>query len=227
MRRDMEQRAQRIVDVTDALFTDLERIADSTAPALAGGTDAEALAAVTEPPVLAHLEAHPLTIGAGVAVAPEAAGLGPLGTMVWWRRSGDEVRRKQHVDNPASDSYYDFAQSRWFRTAVQTRQRTLIAPFVDSWGTDDLTMVAAVPVVVGDAVLGVVAADLVVRTWLAEVDDLLDPMSRELLLDAEDRVVASSDPTIELSVRLRALEDARVERRVPVGASGWTLVHLA
>lgn len=226
MRRDMEQRAQRIVDVTDALFTDLERIAAATAPALAGGTDAEALAAVTEPPVLAHLEGHPLTIGAGVAVAP-AAGLGPLGTMVWWRRSGDEVRRKQHVDNPASDSYYDFAQSRWFRTAVQTRQRTLIAPFVDSWGTDDLTMVAAVPVVVDDAVLGVVAADLVVRTWLAEVDDLLDPMSRELLLDAEDRVVASSDPTIELSVRLRALEDARVERRVPVGASGWTLVHLA
>lgn len=223
----MEQRAQRIVGVTDALFTDLERIAATTAPALAGGTDAEALAALTEPQVFAHLEAHPLTVGAGMAVAPEAAGLGPLGTMVWWRRADDEVRRKQHVDNPASDSYYDFAQSRWFRTAVQTRQRTLIAPFVDSWGTDDLTMVAAVPVVVDDAVLGVVAADLVVRTWLAAVDELLDPMSRELLLDAEDRVVASSDPTIELSVRLRALEDARVERRVAVGASGWALVHLA
>lgn len=223
----MEQRAQRIVGVTDALFTDLERIASTSAPALADGTDAEALAALTEPQVFAHLAQHPLAVGAGMAVAPEAAGVGPLGTMVWWRRAGDEVRRKQHVDNPASDSYYDFAQSRWFRTAVQTRQRTLIAPFVDSWGTDDLTMVAAVPVVVDDAVLGVVAADLVVRTWLAEVDDLLDPMSRELLLDAEDRVVASSDPTIELSVRLRALEDAHVERRVTVGASGWALVHLA
>lgn len=227
MKRDMEQRAQRIVDVTEALFSDLQRIAATTAPALAQGTDAERLAALTEPQVAAHLAAHPLTVGAGVAVAPEAAGIGPLGTMVWWRRSGADVRRKQHVDNPASDSYYDFAHSRWFRQAVETRQRTLIAPFVDSWGTDDLTMVAAVPVVVDDVVLGVVAADLVVRTWLGDVDALLDPLSRELLLDAEDRVVASSDPTIELSVRLRALEDARVERRVPVGAAGWSLVHLA
>jgi hypothetical protein len=223
----MEQRAQRIVDVTDRLFTDLERLADATAPLLAGATDAEALAAVAEPLVAEHLAEHELSIGAGMATAPEAGGLGPLGTMVWWRRDDGAVRRKQHVDNPESDSYYDFAHSRWFRTAVETRQRTLIAPFVDSWGTDDLTMVAAVPVVVGDAVLGVVAADLVVRTWLAAVDELLDPMCRELLLDAEDRVVASSDPTVELSVRLRALGEARVERRVPVGASGWTLVHLA
>jgi hypothetical protein len=241
--RPLGEVAAAVVDLTAPLFAALARFGDQAAervdlrrhPAFGEPRAWDAL----EPVVTALLADHPLVTGAGLATWPPALPAAPSmappsmappsmapPSMAWWVRRNGEVRAKHHVLNPRSDSYYDVTQARWFREPYRTGGSTLLAPYVDSWGTDDVTMTAAVPVRSAGIVVGVVAADLDVRTYVDAVERLLATAGATAVLDEEDRVIASTHPRLEAGARLAATNLGPVRSRADVGDLGWAVVRL-
>ena len=190
-------------------------------PALSAPDDWDAL----EPLVTALLHQRELASGAGLAVQPGAAD-GAVPAMAWWVVRDGEVRPKQHVLNPRSDSFYDVTQARWFRVPSASGLRTLLAPYVDSWGTDDVTMTAAVPLVLDGAVVGVVAADLDVRAYLDRVEGIIAAAGATALLDEDDRVIVATHPRLEAGTRLLATDIGPVRERAGIDEFGWAVVRL-
>lgn len=167
-----------------------------------------------------------LVTGAGMAATTgETSG---RGVMHWWILRDDRVVTKRHVLNPDSDSYYDFSNLRWFTIPASTGAGTLIAPYIDSWGTDDLTVTAAVPVPSADGrdVTAVVAVDLNARAYVRAVEDVLRTAAPAVLIDGEGRAVCSTEPDIETGVRLAALTTWRTSATAEVPTLGWTVASL-
>lgn len=177
-----------------------------------------------EPAAARLLHDHPLATGSGLALLSPAGDALP--SMAWWVLRSGEVRAKQHVFNPRSDSFYDVSEARWFRLPLRTGQRTLLAPYVDSWGTDDATMTASAPLLHQGRVAGVVAADLDARQYLTAVERLLADAGSAALLDEEDRVIASSLPHLESGARLAAVDARPAPGDVPVPAFGWRVARI-
>lgn len=136
----------------------------------------------------------PIT-GMGFVGAPEKD-LPEALKMRWWIKTAAGIRAKRHVLNPASDSYYDYNTSEWFGTTRSTGKPFLSAPYVDSWGTDQLTITAAVPVTIHTEFVGVVAADLDPARYLQPVEKLLLKGEDLTLVDAEGRIILSSIPIL-------------------------------
>ncbi|GAB3192687.1 hypothetical protein GCM10027261_06050 [Geodermatophilus arenarius] len=179
-----------------------------------------------EPDVGAMLRNRALVTGAGLAVRPPTESGAGVPSMAWWVIRDGEVRVKQHVLNPRSDSFYDVPRARWFRVPYASGAPTLLSPYVDSWGTDDVTMTAAVPLTVGGETLGVVAADLDVRAFLDAVERLLVAAGATALLDEEDRVITAIHPQLETGSRLAATEVGPVAARAGIAQFGWAVVRL-
>lgn len=182
---------------------------------------------------LARLEAEAVRIirsadlvtGAGMATA--SASPSGRGLMHWWILRDDEVVTKRHVFNPQSDSYYDFSNSRWFRMPVQRSAATLIAPYVDSWGTDDLTITASFPVEIrGSDSPTVVAVDLNARAYVEAAEQMLRSVAPAVLIDGEGRAVASTQPDIETGVRLAALKSWQPVHAADVSQVGWAVTQI-
>jgi hypothetical protein len=222
--------ASSVVELTSGVFGELSRLAravadldERTQPRLGGTRDEEALASL----VTALLRGEPLLTGAGLAWWPPAVRPRPAAPLLaWWVIREGEVRAKQHVRNPRSDSYYEVTQARWFRIAYGRREPALLPPYVDSWGTDDVTMTAVVPLRLGGDVAGVVAADIDVRTYLAALERILSAAGATAALDEDDRVIGSTHPDLEVGARLAAAGIGEVRDRVGIAEFGWALVRL-
>lgn len=83
-----------------------------------------------------------------------------------------------------------------------TVQPFISAPYVDSWGTDRLTITAAVPVMMPSGFVGVIAADLDPARYLEPVERVLLECDDMALVDAEGRVILSSIPVLATGVSL-------------------------
>ncbi len=178
------------------------------------------------PVVTALLHREPLLTGAGLAVWPPAVVPRlPSPFFAWWVLRDGEVRIKQHVLNPRSDSFYEVTEARWFRIPHRTGQHTLLSPYIDSWGTDDATMTAAVPLSVAGDVVGVVAADLDVRRYLASLEQILLRSDATAVLDEDGRVIASTRPRLEPGARPAATGLTVPTARAGIGDLGWTIVR--
>lgn len=171
-----------------------------------------------------------IVVGAGVAweVGPERGQSG----MLWWRGDGGQVTQKIHVDNPNSDSYYDFTHSEWYERAVECGELVIVGPFIDAWGTDDHTLTPSILVTDDAGVrLGVAAADLDLDATIARLSRVLEPYGSDLILTNDDgQVVVANDPLLTPGLRLEpflARRDALVSERIPVPVDGWLLVRLA
>lgn len=139
--------------------------------------------------------------GMGFVGAPEQELAQEL-TLLWWIKQGEDIRVKKHVLNPASDSYYDYNTSEWFGTTRATGRPFISAPYVDSWGTDQLTITAAVPLTTQESFIGVIAADLDPVRFLRPIEKLLLHSDNITLVDAERRVILSSDPLLTTGISL-------------------------
>ena len=221
--------ASSVVELTEGIFVELVRLARVVAelgvparPALGGPRDWEAV----EPAVSGLLRTQPLMTGAGLAVCPPAVRPRPsTPSFAWWVLRDGEVRRKQHVLNPRSDFFYDVTEARWFRVPHRTGRPALLPPYVDSWGTDDATMTAAVPLTLGDDILGVVAADLDVRVYLTALEEILGAADATAVLDDDGRVIASTRPEMEPGARLAATGLTVLTARAEVDRFGWVVVR--
>jgi hypothetical protein len=221
--------AVEVRDLTAGIFGELVALRDVVAnldvltqPSFAAPRARDAV----EPVVTALLRREPLLTGAGLAVWPPAVRPRPSSPFfAWWVLRDGEVRIKQHVLNPRSDSFYEVTEARWFRIPHRTGRHTLLSPYVDSWGTDDATMTAAVPSTVDGDVVGVVAADLDVRRYLASLEQILARAHATAVLDEDGRVIASTQPRMEPGARLAATGLAVPTARAGIGDLGWTIVR--
>lgn len=230
IRRLLARATRQILALTQPVFDQLTQLERSV-----GSFDVDVWAGTPRPlaawPQLelsvAHaLEAVDLMTGAGFAVASASDGGARRSAMAWWIRHDGIVREKQHVLNPSSDSYYDFTQSRWFRLPTTAGQPVLMAPYVDSWGTDDVTMTASQAVRADGETVAVVAADLDVHFYVDKVEHILASAFATALLDSEDRVIASTAPDIESGTRLAAAGQRDIVVRVAIESLGWSVVAL-
>lgn len=170
---------------------------------------------------------RPIT-GTGFIGEPERGLPAELG-ILWWIRNGDDIRRKKHVLNPASDSYYDYNTSEWFGTPRSTGKPFITAPYVDSWGTDQLTLTAVVPLTLRGAFVGVMAADLDPALFLRPIERLLLVSERLTLIDSENRVILSSVPVLTsgISVEPYLLEtDDSTMGRATSQVTNWRVIEL-
>jgi len=229
-RRALEHAASSIVALTAPVFEHLHRIADTASrlqldEATATGVIPYPNVDLLEQAAVAAIRGVKLITGAGMAAISEQHL--NVGVMNWWILRGSDVVSKRHVLNPRSDSYYDFSHSRWFQVPAESGRPTLIAPYVDSWGTDDLTITAAIPSPNSAAgITTIVAADLDVRAYIQQVEELIWPARPAALIDSEQRAVASTVPEIETGVRLSSTDIWAVEDRIDLVDLGWSLVLL-
>jgi hypothetical protein len=213
--------------LTDVVFNALDALASDIADlGLADGltlghlSDSDLLR--LEELAVRIVEDADLIIGAGMAATP--SDFSGSGLMHWWIARDDEVVAKHHVLNPRSDSFYDFSNSRWFQGPARHGVPTLIAPYVDSWGTDDLTVTAAVPACRDKRDLAVVvAADLNAREYIQAAEGLLRPIAPAVLVDTEGRAVASTEPSVETGVRLAALDAWSLTRHADIPTLRWSV----
>jgi len=229
-RRALEDAASAIVALTAPVFEHLHQMADTAnglqlREATATGVLPASNVELLEQVAVGAIRGGKLITGAGMAAISEQHP--DVGVMNWWILRGSEVVSKRHVFNPRSDSYYDFSHSRWFQVPAERGRPTLIAPYVDSWGTDDLTMTAAIPSLNSAAgITTIVAADLDVRAYVRHVEELLWPAHSAALIDSEHRTVASTVPEIETGVRLSSTGNWAVEDKIDLIDLGWSLVLL-
>jgi hypothetical protein len=88
-------------------------------------------------------------------------------------------------------------------------------------------MTAAIPSVNSAAgITTIVAADLDVRAYVQQVEELLRPARPAALIDSEDRAVASTVPEIETGIRLSSTDIWAVEDHIDLVDLGWSLVLL-
>jgi methyl-accepting chemotaxis protein-like sensor len=153
--------------------------------------------------------------------------------MVWWVHRGDSVVERTHSVDPDSESFYDYASLRWFRTAASSGLPTLSGPFIDAWGSNDYTVTVSVPVSGSAGLQGVVAADVDVRRFVESLTADLRRMPVPLaLVNESDRVVVSTVPALStgLPIRPRSVRgtaESPVLQRFPVSDYGWSVVTLS
>jgi hypothetical protein len=203
------------------------RLAESApvSPGLVGLT--ELLRSTGGPLCAAALEAGLPVAGMGF-VAQGAGGDGY--SMLWWVVRNDVVIEKRHDLNPTSDAFYDFPDAEWFSAPMHTGGPALAGPYIDAWGTDDLTFTAALPLREGNRRLGVIALDVGVPRFLGDLTDVLDRLGLPAVLtNADGRVVVSTVP--ELSTGLRMTPRSSPTSAAPaagerhdLGRYGWSLV---
>lgn len=148
--------------------------------------------------------------------------------MLWWRAEEGRIARKQHIFNPESDSYYNYLGSRWFEAARRSKGLAVVGPFIDAWGTDDHTITASMRVVEGEF-LGVVAADLNVVAVTNALAASIERHGDVVLVDNEDRVVASNRPLLSPGLLLGPFvrrRGGRVVGRSGTTVNGWFIVKL-
>jgi methyl-accepting chemotaxis protein-like sensor len=183
---------------------------------------------VAAPHCTAALGATPSVAGVG-CVAQSPAEVGEAFAMVWWVSRNGVVSEKRHDLNPTSDAFYDYRDAEWFSVPRTTGGFVVAGPYIDAWGTDDLTITAGVPLRAAGRAIGVVALDVATARFVGALTEALDELPGDaVLVNADGRVVASTAPDLSTGLRLtprsRAATGAPAGTAVPAGARGWSLV---
>lgn len=202
--------------------------ADTTATAEKQTPSLEQIANTLEQSCLDTLDqpSPRLIEGIGLAWVTEADTSG----LVWWRSDNRVIARKHHVLNPNADSFYDYRNSLWYQSALDTQGITIVGPYFDAWGTDDHALTAAVRIMSRETVLGVAAADLNVQTFTVQVFKYLSSLPVTVLLGVEERIIASNHALLTPGLRLSPFllkTGLKKQYSQPLSVHGWELVTLA
>ncbi|WP_052227046.1 cache domain-containing protein [Microbacterium mangrovi] len=205
--------AERIADVFSDLFASLERWREAagdllvspenrTSSAVDRLVEAFAVPAVTE---------QGLVTGAGFVAAPGLLDDAQWHLSWWLAAPGTTARRLLAVSDPDADAFRDYTTLEWWRIPATTRSRHLTGPYVDYVCTEDSTVTITVPVILGEEMVGIVGADVLVD----RLDRVLLPTLRQLpgpvaLVNYTGRVITATETHREPGSMLRAdgLRDA-------------------
>ena len=112
----------------------------------------------------------------------------------WWAREDRQAVRKDFINDPSSPLFYNYEQLEWFRGGFGAQARTIAGPYIDHFGVRDYITTWAIPLIVHERTVGVVAADL----KLATLEHILLPMllrapnGRAALVNQTGQVIIST-----------------------------------
>lgn len=183
--RDVEHHFHRI-------FEELARWESALGELFAAGPVSAAMATTAiAARVIGFLDGPNHLVGGGFVAARDALSDRPL-YLAWWQ--GDDRRLLAEPTLSATDTF-DYTRRPWFTRPELTGQPHLTGPYVDFVCTDEYTVTATAPVVVGGRMVGVVGADTLVETLermlLAGLRD-----AGATLVNEHGRAVVSADPHV-------------------------------
>lgn len=129
--------------------------------------------------------------------------------LAWWQ--GSERSLLASSTFGPGQAAIDLRRLEWYRVPAETRERHVAGPFVDYLCSNEITLTAAIPLMLGDEFAGVICADVLV----ASLEDLLLPLVAEFedaaIVNSNGRVVVSADHRYETGDRF-ALGAAELTR---------------
>jgi DNA-binding FadR family transcriptional regulator len=224
--------ASLVVGTLDTIFDALGRARDAFATTLDSLAHPITRAALDDS-VRALAEAElsagaQLVIGAGFVATPgfveDAAW-----HLAWWvRQAGDPLvqrlppRQLAVVEDPDSEFFRDYTRLEWWRGVASGEASHITGPYVDYLCTDEFILTLTMPVLdAAGAQPGVAGVDVTVSALEARFLPAFTRLGERItLVNAESRVVLSTDPGVAAGVLL-----PEGGERVPCGALPLALVR--
>jgi hypothetical protein len=125
--------------------------------------------------------------------------------MAWWQALGAD-REVRRLDPGATGGGYvrSYEDIEWYRVPRDSGAAHMTGPYVDLLCTDQATLTFTAPLVLDGRFAGVVGADVTVPTFERAVGAALTAAGEgAIVLTAEGRVAASTDPGVLVQRRLR------------------------
>lgn len=216
-----------VCEELDRVFGDLDRLGrdfGALVTEAAGRLTTESLKPLRAP-IFALLEEHgELVTGAGVVTAPGLLTDTRHWLEWWWREGGGAPEPLRiNLDQTAPD-FYDYTSTDWYATPQRTLQPRIAGPYVDHACTNQYAITLSVPVAAGDGLVGVAAADVLVRSLEWRIVPALIALGRPAALTSGDgRVIASNAASLMPGRRLTAGTARPASSRFPL--SSWLLVE--
>jgi hypothetical protein len=159
-------------------------------------------------------------LGIGLAAAPGLLADRPLWMQWWFNGAGGPEFSETCLDRDSPD-FYDYPSLPWFCDAVRRREPCAIGPYFDRGAMNTHVLTLAAPVIVGELVIGVAAADLRV--------DQIDELCRAhlavlgqpaLVIGGNGRALASTD---HRWCAPGSAPDPQIAARCELALSAWTV----
>ncbi|MCA4135630.1 cache domain-containing protein [Arthrobacter sp. M4] len=235
VREALERTAGIVSSSINAVFADLEKIAQAVAEASASlsGEPQRSEFLFLKREFADFIRKHSdLIVGGGIAYAPGTFPEAPF-WLEWWRaqRTGDP-RFVTHDLNPDSLNYYDYTSREWFTVPSSSGQPVAVGPYVDFGGINVSIITLCVPVSTPQG-MHILGGDLTLANLegvFLRALQLREPVV--VLLGPNGRVIASNSARIATGILLQETDLQRAETEVNVSSDDlprlpWKLISLA
>ena len=190
-----------LAEHVERIFADLDGLATQWAAAVAAAREAERPPSRDDLVPLRHLifdllvRHRGLVAGSGIITAPDLLADAPRWLEWWWTKaSGSPEELRVNLD-PAAPDFYDYTRADWYTAPQSSRQRCAVGPYVDYACTNDYAITLSTPILAGDEMLGLAAADILVSSLERKVLPVLARLGRPVVLaNADGRVIVSNSP---------------------------------
>jgi hypothetical protein len=223
-----QRELERVLDDLTAVFDDIDPIADAFAALVAerrrrGAEPNLDDLAKLRPAITRVLTANRGWVaGTGVITRPGLLAGTPRWLEWWWTRSsGAPEALRVNLDESAAD-FFDYTSAEWWAVPERTRTRHAAGPYVDHLCTNEYSVTLSAPVHLGEELIGMVGADVLVASIEARVTPVLRRAGADaLLINAEGRVIAAATPRYAPGLRV----DVPARRRGRRGVEAWRLAY--
>ena len=111
--------------------------------------------------------------------------------LAWWQ--GHDLRLLASSTFGPGQAEIDLSRLEWYRVPRSTLKPHIAGPFVDYLCSNEVTVTLTVPVIIDDQFAGVACADLLVTSLEKILEPQLDLPPHSALLNAQGRIVLSSN----------------------------------
>lgn len=215
------RRAEQAAAQISAFFSDiLARLepmrVDAEALFAAGAVKSTDLVRALETPTLTLLRDLPL-IGGGFVATP-----GLLADrshyLAWWQGEGQRLLGEPEA--PGSGITFEYELHEWFAVPQQTARTHVAGPYVDYVCADELVLTATVPAMLGDQMIGVAGADLLLEVFEERTRSVMRTAGATLV-NSNNRIVVSAAAPLGFGERV---EMAAYEAAAPCVGGPMTVL---
>lgn len=204
--------AERVGQLCDGIFAEIEPMRSEVERELATGSPRRADLAIEG---LCHdllLGSAGGAAGSGLVMAPGVLTDAEY-WLEWWTCDPDAdpvtPKRLAVETDPSAVGFRDYTELPWYAVPFATGARHVTGPYVDYICTDQYTLTLTTPVLRDGRFVGVVGADLLVRTVEDDLFGLLQKVPGKCaVVNASGRVVCSTDPELITGDLVRGLPAA-------------------
>lgn len=139
--------------------------------------------------------------------------------LAWWQ--GPERLLLASSTFGPGQAAIDLERLEWFRVPRETGKEHVAGPFVDYLCSNEITITSAAPLFVDGEFWGVACADVLVASIEESLLPSIEGIANASLVNANGRVVVSTDPDLETGDRVQGLNPGSSE----AGDGEFTVVH--